>query len=129
MRNVVGRLRAAILSPAMIALLILFAIFLFMSSGSTDGGERALEERIAHILSGIEGAGEVQVIIRTQTVEVKTDNRIGARSEEMRVPCGAIASAPGAHDPLIKMRITQALCALLGLEASCVEVIESAVGG
>ena len=39
------------------------------------------------------------------------------------VPCGAMAVAQGADDPLVRMQLEQALCALLGLPNSAVSVV------
>ena len=41
----------------------------------------------------------------------------------------AYAAAGGADDPLVRMQLTQALCALLGLQASAVSVVSASGGG
>jgi len=70
----------------------------------------------------MEGAGRVQVVIMTRAQQtepgtlVKTDNAV-------EIPCGAVAVAEGAGDPLVRIELEQALCALLGLPASAVSVV------
>ena len=81
------------------------------------------EARISRTLSQTEGAGKVKVVIRTmkQSQQSKSLSLYGSGAEE--IPCGAVAAAEGANDPLVRMKLTQALCALLGLHASQVEVV------
>lgn len=113
-----SRLRAA-LTPQ--ALMLLCALFLLAAGmmGAKQSGMSALEKRIAHTLSGVEGAGRVMVTIRERDAEGSGSAFSGGRS----IPCGAIVVAQGADDPLVAMELHGALCALLGLPASSVSVV------
>lgn len=121
MRDLLGRLRAA-LTPQALALLALAALLLF-GGGALQGGDAQtdLERRIARTLSAVEGAGRVQVVISTR----ETGTRSGALSSSgaQEVPCGAVAVAQGADDPIVYLELQQALCALLGLPASSVSIV------
>ena len=122
MKQMLMRLRAAFTPQA--ALLLAAALLLLALGGSlTDGGaQEDLESRVERTLSAMEGAGRVQVVIMTRAQQtepgtwVKTDNAV-------EIPCGAVAVAEGAGDPLVRIELEQALCALLGLPASAVSVV------
>lgn len=104
-------------------ILALFALMLFASLENHQTDKMtSLEDRIAHTLSFSEGVGEVSVVIRT-VKQNRQNAGIGIYTDAEEIPCGAIAVAAGADDPLIKMRLTNALCALLGLQPSQVEVV------
>ena len=129
MKQLADRLRAALALPGAKALLLAL-LLLLLAAGMRGGTETSLETRIARTLSAMEGAGEVSVVIRTRGgVDggrgslLRTDNAAEA------VPCGAVAVAQGADDPLVRMQLTQALCALLGLQASAVSVVSASGGG
>lgn len=123
MKQMLLRLRAALTPQA--ALLLAAALLLIALGGRlTDQGGAAddLESRVGRTLSAMEGAGRVQVVIMTRAQQtepgtwVKTDNAV-------EIPCGAVAVAEGAGDPLVRIELEQALCALLGLPASAVSVV------
>lgn len=108
-----GRIKAALCSPV-ISLLMAAALMAMLLTGETVGRDDAkLEKRIADALSRVPGAGQVEVIIRTR------EENTG------KTPCGAVAVAMNANDPLVRLELTQALCALLGLQAADVSVISS----
>ncbi len=122
--DVLRRLRAALTPQALLALALL--ALLGAAAGASGGGqETALERRIARALSAVEGAGEVRVVIMTRA-ETESAPLSGSASRE--IPCGAVAVARGAGDPLVNLRLTQALCSLLGLPASAVSVLGGAGG-
>ncbi len=113
-----SRLRAALTPSAAALLTALLLAFWFAFSG----GEQAesLESRIGRTLSQVDGAGRVEVTIRVREVNMAAG--LGtARSEA--VPCGAVAVAQGADDPLVALALHEALCALLGLPPSSVSVM------
>ena len=117
-----GKLRAALSPPVLFALLIAALLLTLVRTG--DAGERTmteLEVRVSRTLSGIEGAGKVDVVIRTQSASVQA--AFGEAAQSAEVPCGAIAVAQGADDPVVRMKLTQALCALLGLQSANVDVL------
>ena len=119
MREILSRLRAS-LSPQVLALLAALLLFLAFSSGQRAA--QPLEERISRTLSAVEGAGKVEVAIRMSEQEGGA-SMLGMAQRTQSVPCGAVAVAQGADDPLVAMQIHDALCALLGLAPSAVSVI------
>lgn len=128
MKRLADRLRAALSAPgakALLGALALLALCLLMTGREQAGVP--LETRIARTLSAMEGAGRVSVVIRTR--EVSGGSMMGAVGGTETVPCGAVAVAEGADDPLVRMQLTQALCALLGLQASAVSVMSASGGG
>ena len=117
MREVLLRLRAA-LTPQ--ALLFLAALFL-LAAGRVSNGHGAassLERRTEETLSTVEGAGRVRVVIRTQSMKES-----GASRQIQEEAVGAVAVATGAEDPVVRMMLEEALCALLGLPPSAVSVM------
>lgn len=127
MRDVLRRLRAAITPQALLLVVLsLLMIAFFGTRGGKSTGTTALERRIADTLSGVDGAGRVRVVIKTRKVQQAATGFSAAEAQE--VPSGVVAVAEGASDPLVNMRLTQALCSLLGLPASAVSVM-SGTGG
>lgn len=119
MRDVLSRLRAALTPQAMIllALLILLAGGMLGKGGNPSS---SLERRIEKTLSSVEGAGRVQVVIRTKTV---SGTGTLASSKQQEIVCGAAAVATGASDPIVRLELERALCALLDLPPSAVSVM------
>ena len=116
MREIAMRRRAA-LTPSAAVILIMLLIFHLLSGG----GERtqSLENRASRILSCVDGAGEVHVTIRMKEIETQA---FGTKEMES-VPCGAVAVAQGADDPLVAIALHDALCALLGLPPASVSIM------
>ena len=127
MKGMLGRLRAALTPQALLALLAALALIAFSGVLGRSGGEN-LEALVSRTLSQMEGAGCVQVVIytRARTAASGAFSPSGAQAEEL--PCGAVAVAQGADDPLVRMQLEQALCALLGLPASAVSVVTGTGG-
>lgn len=113
MREFYSRLRA-VLTPQ--AMLLLAALLLIAAGLGRSNAASSLEKRIGQTLSAVEGAGRVRVVIRTKETQ-------GGRSSGQTAACGAVAVAPGAEDPLVRMMLEEALCALLGLPPSAVSVM------
>ena len=120
LKDVLSRLRAA-LTPQAVVLLAAALLLCWLAAASQRTGALPLETRLARTLSCMEGAGRVEVTIRTREV-ASSGGALGA-SERESVPCGAVVVAQGAQDPLVKMELRQAVCALLGLPASSVSVV------
>ena len=120
LKDILSRLRAA-LTPQAVALLAAALLLCWLAAASQRTGASPLEERLARTLSCMEGAGRVEVTIRTREV-ASSGGAFGASASES-VPCGAVVVAQGAQDPLVKMELRQAVCALLGLPASSVSVV------
>ena len=123
-----GRLRAALTPQALLALLAALALIMLSGGLGRSGGEN-LEARVSRTLSQMEGAGRVQVVIYTRTREASSGAFSSADIQTGEIPCGAVAVAQGAGDPLVRMQLEQALCALLGLPASAVSVVTGTGGG
>ena len=120
LKDVLSRLRAA-LTPQAVVLLAAALLLCWLAAASQRTGASPLETRLARTLSCMEGAGRVEVTIRTREV-ASSGGAFGAYVSES-VPCGAVVVAQGAQDPLVKMELRQAVCALLGLPASSVSVV------
>lgn len=73
-------------------------------------GQTAEEARLSRVLSAMAGAGSVEVAVFYQ--------------EEAAVPCGAVVVAQGADDVGVRLQLARAVCTLLGLEASQVDVFK-----
>lgn len=87
---------------------ILLCLILGMTEGSST--QTAEEARLARVLSAMAGAGDVEVAVFYQ--------------EEAALPCGAVVVAQGADDVSVRLQLTRAVCTLLGLEASQVDVFK-----
>ena len=120
LKDVLSRLRAA-LTPQAVVLLAAALLLCWLAAASQRTGASPLEERLARTLSCMEGAGRVEVTIRTR--EVASSGGVFGTSVSESVPCGAVVVAQGAQDPLVEMELRQAVCALLGLPASSVSVV------
>lgn len=118
MREILSRLRAALNPQAVWLLAVLLAMMLAAKSGQKT---ESLESRIGRTLSGVDGAGKVEVTIRMKETHV-SGGTFGAQRSEA-VPCGAVAVAQGADDPLVALALHDALCALLGLAPSSVSIM------
>lgn len=89
------------------------AVVLCLFLGITDSSpsvQTAEEVRLARVLSSMAGAGQVEVAVFYQ--------------EEAALPCGAVIVAQGADDVGVRLELTRAVCTLLGLEASQVDVFK-----
>lgn len=129
MKQLTDRLRAALALPGAKVLLVAL-LLLLLAAGLRGGTEASLEMRIARTLSAMDGAGEVSVVIRMREgTGGGSGSLLAAGGGAEAVPCGAVAVAEGADDPLVRMQLTQALCALLGLQASAVSVVSASGGG
>ena len=120
LKDILSRLRAA-LTPQAVALLAAALLLCWLAAASQRTGASPLETRLARTLSCMEGAGRVEVTIRTR--EVASSGGVFGTSVSESVPCGAVVVEQGAQDPLVEMELRQAVCALLGLPASSVSVV------
>ena len=120
LKDVLSRLRAA-LTPQAVVLLAAALLLCWLAAASQRTGASPLETRLARTLSCMEGAGRVEVTIRTR--EVASSGGAFGTSVSESVPCGAVVVAQGAQDPLVEMELRQAVCALLALPASSVSVV------
>ena len=83
-----------------------------------------LEKQASAVLSRMEGAGRVEVTIMTRKTQMGNSGLLSGKTDEAaEIPCGAVAVAQGADDPLVRIQLEQALCALLGLPGTAVSVM------
>ena len=117
MQEILSRLRAARIPQAA----AIFAALLLIYWLSGVESDNALERRISKTLSLVDGAGRVEVTIAMKTAgEVQ---RTLGKEQNRRTPCGAVAVAQGADDPLVALELQEALCALLSLPPSSVAIM------
>ena len=116
------RIKAALTPQVLLLLLLAFSMIGYCALREEAGGADRLEKQASAVLSRMEGAGRVEVTIMTRKAQTGgTGLMKGETGGE--VPCGAMAVAQGADDPLVRMQLEQALCALLGLPNSAVSVV------
>ena len=87
------------------------ALLLWPLPGGSDageGGELAEETRIAGLLTEMEGVGRARVLL--------SDN-------------GAVVVCPGADDPSVCLRVTQAVKCYTGLGADDVRIFKTEING
>ena len=118
------RIKAA-LTPQMILLLLLAMTFIGYTALKKETSDiRRIERQASEVLSQVEGAGRVEVTVMTRKMQTNGTEMLTRKSEAGgEVPCGAVAVAQGADDPMVRMELEQALCALLGLPGSAVCVM------
>ena len=124
LRDFVERFRSVALAPVLVSLLMCIVLFLLASMDMRGDSVAALEARTAAALSEIAGVGKAHVVIRTRGGAIKETGGVFTRTQEEQIPCGAVAVMQGAEDPLVRMKAAQALCSLLGLQASQVDVLD-----
>lgn len=109
---------------SMILLLLIVVVYFVSSSIFTcDNMDMTrFEERVSRTLSQTAGAGKVSVVIRT-VKQAQPSSAISGYRVTDEIPSGAIVVAQGGDNPLVRLKLTNALCALLGLHANQVEVI------
>lgn len=96
-----------------LAVSILLCLMLGLAESSSPG-QTEEEARLARVLSAMEGAGDVEVAVFYQ--------------EASPLPSGAVIVAAGADDVGVRLQLNRAVCTLLGLEPSQVEVFRSKGG-
>lgn len=117
MQEIISRLRTARIPQAAAFFAALLLVYLLSGAESAD----SLERRISRTLSQVDGAGRVEVTIATRTPD--SSERMLGSGHRQPVPCGAVAVAQGADDPLVAIRLHEALCALLSLPPSSVSIM------
>ena len=75
-----------------------------------SGGGDALEARMARVLSQVEGAGQVSVLL--------------SRGPDGETVTGAVIVAQGADSVRVQLELQRAVRALLGLELDAIEVLD-----
>ena len=82
--------------------------------------EEELEQRVQHILQGVEGVGEADVM-----VSLSTEKAVSMFEEEpVREVLGIIISADGGGSSVVKAEISEAMEALFGLPSHKIKVLK-----
>ena len=117
-------------------IVLIVIIFLFSLSGSSktkepasdnsvisktaeiDEYEQHLEERLAEIIGNIEGTGEVHIMI---TLERTEENVYSGRETSATITPtirGALVICQGCENVIIRQKVTDAVCKVLGISAA-----------
>ena len=86
------------------------------------GYEAVLEERIRTILEGVEGVGQVEVMVGT--VQPEKDGYSAWEQEMIPEVSGVIISADGGRSPIVQTEISQAMEALFGIPSHKIKVLK-----
>ena len=82
--------------------------------------EEELEQRVQHILQGVEGVGEADVM-----VSLSSEKSVSMFEEEpIREVLGIIISADGGGSSVVKAEISEAMEALFGLPSHKIKVLK-----
>ncbi len=95
------------------------AAVVLMMGGETeepDAQATAIERRMESVLSCVEGAGRVRVLVRSEEAIPAFSQADGAG--------GVIVVAEGADDLKVRMALQQAVQAFLGIDAAQIEVLD-----
>ncbi|MBQ7850378.1 MAG: hypothetical protein IJ343_11690 [Clostridia bacterium] len=95
LQNIIGYLKR---DGWLIAAICLCAAMCLLLGGAGEESP-SQESQISRVLSAMSGAGEVDVAVYSQDA----------------IPCGALVIADGASDMTVRLRLTSAVAALLGL--------------
>ena len=107
-----------------IGALALLALTL-MGQGTPARTNSSLEERLCAVLSKVQGAGNVDVIIYTAQDTAGTAGAFGESTQRTSErPSGVVVVADGAGDLQVRIELAQAVKTLLSLPASAVEVLQ-----
>lgn len=126
MREIWERLRAVrgiewLLGIGALALLALT----LAGQGTSARTNASLEERLCAVLSKVQGAGNVDVIIYTAQDTAVTAGAFGESTQRtIERPSGVVVVADGAGDLQVRIELAQAVKTLLSLPASAVEVLQ-----
>ncbi len=115
MHEQMQKLRQMLRKDGWMLLALAAAVALCLLSGTVSSPGAVMtdtEARAARILSAIDGAGSVEVAI------FYTDEEAGT------VPCGAVVVAEGAGDVAVRLRLSQAVSTLFGLENDSIEIFK-----
>ena len=117
-RQVMNRLRGARHIEWVLLTLALAAFFLLTADtpGADSYEATSLERRMENVLSCIEGAGRVRVLVNPGTAAA-------AFSAQDERAAGVLVVAEGAGNIKVNMELQRAVQALLGVEARQIEIL------
>ena len=117
-----------------IALMIIIFLFSLDRSGSKtsepaadpavlseiDQYEQRLEERLAEIIKAIEGTGEVHIMITLERTEesVYSNRETSVAATITPTVRGALVICEGSENVIVRQKVTDAVCKVLGISAA-----------
>ena len=108
-----------------IAALALLACVVFGQEAPGEAVGADLEARLCTVLSKVQGAGRVDVIVYTAQETAVTAGAFGESTRQTAFrPSGVVVVADGAGDLKVRIELAQAVQTLLSLPASSVEVLQ-----
>ena len=126
-----------IIFAAGIALIVIIFLFSLSDSGSKasehaadlavlsktaeiDEYEQRLEERLAEIIGNIEGTGEVHIMITLERTEenVYSDRETSVAATITPIVRGALVICEGSENVIVRQKVTDAVCKVLGISAA-----------
>mgnify|MGYP005768011269 CR=1 FL=1 len=125
MKELFERLRAIRGVEWLIGLGALSLLLLSMMGGvRQDVSQDGLEARLASVLSKVQGAGSVDVIVYTAGEEAQAVAAFGGVQTAVQRPSGVVVVADGAGDLQVRLELARAVQTLLSLPSSAVEVLQ-----
>ena len=112
---------------AVIAISIYFSVNAITKTGKSDSAKQSdtkqsgLVGEIQEILSGIEGVGECQVLITYKSGQ--DAQQVGNLNSTDNIQ-GVVVVAKGGNDVLARIKIVNALCTLLKIDANNIQIFE-----
>lgn len=106
----------------MIICVIVIGVMLMTSFSKTDSGREDMtvpnsqEEKLEKILSDIDGAGDVRVMLTYENIYEKSNAFDVSATPDNATVRGVIVTADGAENMKIKYELTKAVAAVLGVE-------------
>lgn len=118
LKRALEQLRAARHIEWLLMLIGLAAAVLLITGAEGTGGAPSteMERRMEAVLSCVEGAGRVRVL-------VNAPDSIPAFAQEQTGPTGVVVVAEGADDVKVRLALQQAVRALLGVGTGQIEIL------
>ena len=91
-----------------------------MTEGAQEEHTVTLESRLKHVLSRMEGVGEVEVMITTEN----TSAGLFSENQNEGKVMGVVVVAQGANEPTVNAKILEAVKALFGIDAHKISIIK-----
>ena len=109
MKQLFEALRSARKIEILVLVIMLCVLFVLSLGGETTPDAVSEEERLEHILSRIDGAGDVSVMLSRDEQGIR----------------GCVAAATGAEDMRVMLEMQRALRTLTGLDLERIEIVKS----
>lgn len=124
-----------ILAACIAALLLMLYLSAYITPAEAPAAETALEERLEQALSGMQGVGEVRVVINYRSAEdavptssEKEESVLWEIEPEVseqpeREVCGVLVVAEGAEDIRVRTEMLNAVSALMNVSMDQIEIL------